>query len=154
MNTNKEGSGLLIIIILMSGLMLYLGTMWRATAYLVDISLLREQYEKEYVTTFGLMNWATSLAKNNFDMIQKKAGPSFEIKLDSWPPNSTTNQYVGSVEYMSIDENTLSLCARIENESHVGCALKCSLVCSVTQKEGEEEPRHHFVLSDWQHVSK
>ena len=143
MKNNKEGSGLLIIVILMSCLILYLGTMWRATAYLVDISLLREQYEKEYVATFGLMNWTVSLVKNNFDMIKQKSSPSFEIKLDSWPPNST-NQYAGRVEFVSIDENTLSLCACIENESHTCCALKCSLVRTVTQ----------FTLRDWQHAAK
>jgi len=153
MNTNKEGSGLLIVIILMSGLILYLGTMWRATAYLVDISLLREQYEKEYVSTFGLMHWAISLAKNNFVLIQKKASSSLEIKLDSWPPNSTTNLYAGKVEFVSIDENTVSLCTRIESEFHTCCALKCNLVRSVAQKEGEE-PQCHFAVSDWQHASK
>ena len=153
MNTNKEGSGLLIIIILMSGLILYLGTMWRATAYLVDISLLREQYEKEYVSTFGLMHWTISLAKNNFDIIQKKASSPLEIKFDSWPPNSTINRYAGTVEFVSIDENTVTICARIKNESHTCCGLKCNLVRTITQKE-DEEPQYHFALSDWQHVSK
>jgi hypothetical protein len=146
MEKNKEGSGLLIIIILMSGFVLYLSSIWHATVHLAHISLLREQYEKEYSATLGLMNWAIDLTKTNFDIISNEASTEINLK---WPPKSK-NSFDATVTFEKLDEKHIAICARTTHESQANCILKASLARQIIEKD-EAMLQYQYSIHDWRH---
>jgi len=147
MKTNREGSGLFIVILLLSGLMLYTLSIWQATAYLSNISLLRVQYEKDYCATLGLINWAVALTKTNFDALITQPATTLSFK---WPPTdkqpSTVKQYNATVEITTDDAKSISLCAQLKDNQENSCVLKARLKRTVLDGD-----HYQYVLSDWQY---
>jgi hypothetical protein len=153
MSAKSTGSALLIMMFIMMGLLLYIGTVWRTTSYLSEISWQRQKYEQHYLATYALMKWVLSTCKQEFDTIQQKIGTeSLVIDIKKWPP---MEQSLGSasIEFIPKNAHTLELRTNLYDGQHNNyCSLSCSLeqVCTNQEAIGDDkESLCHYRIFNW-----
>lgn len=141
MKKNIQGSALIILLIMITGLLIYTGIVWRTTAYMVDISLQRERYECQHGAAYALMQWSLALCKHNFDSIQHACAGSLVIPLKKWPPKESS-PYHAQIECANRSENVLTIVVKLfeeQSSDHVR-SLSCCL---------ERNEQNFYKIFDW-----
>lgn len=140
----------------MMALLMYVGTVWRTTSYLADISLQKEQYERHYLSAYALMQWSLALCKQEFDTIQQKTITNpLVIPIGKWPPIEKA-EYSGSIEFTQKNIDNLELCVHLSDSSRNNLR---SLSCTVERcldDQGQEgvnkKSAVHYYVRDWKIV--
>ncbi len=150
---NKPGSAFLILLFIMMSLLLYVGTVWRTTSYLVEISLQREKYEQRYLAAYALLQWSLALCKQEFDTIQQKTTTNpLVIPIKKWPPIESA-LYSGTIEFTQKNMDHLEVCVHLSDSSqNIVRSLSCTVERSINDLEQEDtnkKPTAHYRVYDW-----
>lgn len=130
---NKDsGSGLFIVIFIMSILVIFITNVWRNTTYTYDLVLAKGAYEQQYRQVEGLMNYAIALCKKNYGALyasSSRESTPLVIFLKSWPQNSAQEKgdYSGKICITLLDKGLLIAVELLKDAQEVGkvsCELK------------------------------
>ena len=136
--TKKNGSALVTILLVMTIVLLYTASIWRATCLVHEVALANQEYEQLYWANVGLMHWAQALCKHNFEsLLLLCKDRSQELIIDKWPPQKK-NGKKGIVSFTN-KENAIALKTHIDQGKKITCTLK-------REKKGDEEM---FIVQDF-----
>jgi hypothetical protein len=84
--TNRHGFSVLIILLLMSMIIFLASNFVRSTIFLVDISMEREEYERRYQATIGLLNYGIAMIyQSGEQFFFPSDNQEITITFQSWP---------------------------------------------------------------------
>ncbi len=151
MHTNKNlGSALLIVLILLSSLLIVCATVWRSTAYILELTLCRHLSEQQHqLTNAGLM-WAGALIYEYGTQVEHhlEQAPEIVIFFAHWPFETP--------QHLSIDYQM-----KLALSSGEGNSLKCSalllkknekilmLTCSFRRIHDLDQSHPRLFMYDW-----
>ena len=132
--TKKNASALVTILLVMTIVLLYTASIWRATCLVHEVALANQEYEQLYWANVGLMHWAQVLCKHNFEQILFLCkDKSQELIIDKWPPQKK-NGKKGIVSFTNKEdiEDACVLITHIDRGKKIRCTLK-------REKKGDKE---------------
>jgi len=138
--TKQYGSALVIILLVMTIVLLYTASIWRTTCLVHEVALANQEYEQLYWANVGLMHWAQTLCKHNFEsFLLLCKDKSQELIIDKWPPQKK-NGKKGIVSFTNKDiEDAFVLTTQVDQGKKIRCTLK-------REKKGDEEA---FIVQDY-----
>lgn len=136
MSMHKDGS-ILVMTIIVTGVlsMLALGA-WEHAMYLMEIATARAEYAQLQAASKGLMNLAIEVGVEHSEAIQKNSR-EYAFDIHDWFKKQET-VYVGCVRIMP-EKNSMLVRCWLEHSAIKKCAMQCVLV----QKED------HYQTREW-----
>jgi hypothetical protein len=134
---DKQGSVILMVLMLLAVLTIAGFTVLRNNIFLVDGLLMREQYTKQYHATEGLMRYGIGLGTQYFDAL-KHYQKEITVEVGAWPLN--TSLYTGKLLFMP-NEQGIKIQALLEKENQTCCTITSLLV----HNEGAFELRNWHI---------
>ena len=119
----RQGSVILVVLMMLAVLTGIGFSVLRSTSFLLDSTLSREQYTKQYYATEALMRYGISLGERYFNVF--KEGQQ-EIDIGAWP--SANASFQGKLLFTP-EKDGLAIKALL-NEHRQVC---CSIICLLTQ---------------------
>lgn len=120
----KQGSVILVVLMILSVLAIVGFTILRNTSFLLDGALAREQYIKHYYATEALMRYGISIGQCYFDQF-KKQEKEITININAWPLDNSLE--TGKLSYMP-DKYGIKIQSLLEHNKDIICIITCTLV--------------------------
>lgn len=135
-----RGSTLVMVLCVMTAITMVATVALRNSAYGLDLSLQRLQYEQQFRAVDGLMQYAIAATQENYDSLSRVEQP-IVIPFDAWPPMHNQAPYKGTI-IIKAQEGIL-LRAELARSGGLVCALCCTVLR--IEKGGKQD----FYVSNW-----
>jgi cell division protein FtsB len=130
MCVKSSASALLLVIFITSVLSLLTFACWHKSSNYLDLAVQREQYYKNFYLTEKVLDFAISVAKKNFDSLQKtNIDTSYLVNKD--------NQDLQAKLFLEKKDNRAYLVSILQNKKNQKelCKLSCLLSKFVEEKK-------------------
>lgn len=136
----REGSTLLMVIMITSIVAVCAINMWRSSWYATDLARTRVLYEQQWRAAEGLLNYGISVAHKNYEGLKERARLqeyTTELHVTQWPAGDG-NMYDGVIGFV-VDKDRVQIRSALCTHAKELCVVQCAL-----HKEGAA-----FVITDW-----
>lgn len=153
MIASKEGSSLLLVLIVVSAVMLCVTATWKSASLMFDIVLKKQKHEQLFRSTEGLLNYGIAICKDHFSQLimeGQKGNNDCVITFAQWPVGNS-DDYKGSVRLIS-EQNRINVYAKLFTlDNTVSCSLSCVVQAEVADNEEQNIAALH--VNDWKYLT-
>jgi len=120
----RNGSALVIVMLLMTVIMVCIANTWHTTFYATDIARKRQCCEQRLRATEGLINYAVALCKDNWQELVTQKAQEGTLSTVQWPCGDG-QLYAGTVTIKLNNKSEALLKAQLIDHGTVICTLGC-----------------------------
>lgn len=125
----QQGSVVLMVVLLMSILLVLCSSMWRTTAYVIDIVVKKQEYMQNKWATRGLLNCGIIACQKDFAAVHKRVsqqGGNISIPLRSYTLSlPQLKNYTPTLVFAVQGDDALQVTAELRAGDHAVCAQSC-----------------------------
>lgn len=149
MKTVSQGSVLLTMFLILSVLSILCGVVWRTAVLTFDIALKKQEGEEYYQRTAALLNYGSTLCKENFSEIQSYIKNNRDLAVEVFFNDVQAKKYRCMLTMTLHKDNAIALSARLMHNDQQKYVLSCLVVRSMIKQENQDEMIEYFVVNAW-----
>lgn len=130
--STKEGSLMLVVVVLMSVALVLCTRMWQSTAYVFDIAAQKQLHTQQKWATRGILNCGIAACSKDFQAVCnviKQQGGKLSLPITYNHPVPHLKAYSSHLSFELLDDTSLNITAALHN----GAKIVHSLTTRVAQ---------------------
>lgn len=147
---NKNGSCLLMLVIISSVVLIYYTNSWYSTSLIESLSYKKYKYEKKFRLAESLYKYGLMICINNINILINQNNKSINIYNSAWPPNSS--DYFGNFKIILIENDKIKIeVMLIEKSSNDIFKITSTLLVEELQENTKSKKKNlkKFTILDW-----
>ncbi len=150
---NKDGSVVLILIIISAIILLYFINGQQSCEFLMLANLKKYKFDKQYRVTESLCNFAIVNCFNNFDQlieqnVEQNSSQILTLYNGPWPSDSKI--FTGIAKINVKDPKIFIETQTIQQKTNDVCSIKCCLISEEIESPDSKKMIKKISLVDWQ----